>query len=72
MDGSVIAAVFGGILKIAIGAIIVIIGFVIWGSYSLFSKDEYKTKKPIKPDVIIETKTVNGVQTSDTTYIYKF
>lgn len=58
-------------LVVGIAAVILLIGVGIWSAVDyFFVEDTYKSKKPITPDVVIESKTVNGIQTADTTYVY--
>jgi hypothetical protein len=48
---------------------LVVIG--LWAGIDFFFiEDTYESSKPIIPEVIIKTENVNGIVTSDTTYVY--
>lgn len=58
-------------LLAGMAAIVGLIGVGIWWLISFFFiSDDYKSKVILIPDVVIETTTVNGVQKSDTSYVY--
>lgn len=57
---------FAGILSIIVVIIVGVYSIVNW----LFVENTYESKKLLKPDMVIESKSVNGVQKSDTTYVY--
>jgi len=65
-----------GLNQMFIIGIIAIVLLIAVTGYTLIDlawlDDTYKVNHPITPDVIIETKNINGVIKSDTTYIYKF
>lgn len=65
---------FDGLGRMIVIGFIAIVLLVIIGVFTaadyLFVDDTYECKKPITPDLVIDSKTVNGVPTSDTTYIY--
>lgn len=54
--------------------IICFVALIIIGVYAgidyFLIEDTYESVKPIVPEVIIKTENVNGVVTSDTTYVY--
>lgn len=61
----------GDALVMGLIAIIALIIIGVWAACDFFFvEDTYKSKRPIKPDVVIESQTINGVEKSDTTYIY--
>lgn len=75
MISEVVRELFWSFFKFIFAFVIVIlllIGGFSWvaGSYTYEDENIFKTKKQINPDVEINIRTVNGVQTSDTTYIY--
>lgn len=58
-------------LLAGIAAIIILIVVGLWWLISFFFiSDTYKSKTLISPDIVIETTTINGVQKSDTSYVY--
>lgn len=61
--GQLIAA---GVIAMGLVIIFVIYSFVKF----VFLEETYKSKIQLKPDVIISSKTINGIQKSDTTYVY--
>lgn len=65
MDG-LGALIVSGLVGIAVAIILGIVLIV-----GLFLPDKIKSHKPLTPTIIIETKNVNGIITSDTTYVYK-
>lgn len=69
--GEVFWIVFRTIFLFAVVILLLIVGFF-WIVSISPQEDEntIKTKKRMIPDVEINVKTINGVQTSDTTYIY--
>ena len=73
MIAHALSEMFSAMLKfIVVGAIAIII-LAVLGVRSCFtysSDKTYESKQLLKPDVIIESKTINGVQKSDTTYVY--
>lgn len=70
MDGGM----FNGLAELVIAGLIAMILLFGVGAYSVidyfFLEDTYKSKTILVPDVIINSKTVNGVAKSDTTYVY--
>lgn len=69
--GAAIGEFFGRIILYLIITATALTGICLWAFTDFFFiEDTYKSKKLIKPDMVIESKTVNGIQTSDTTYIY--
>ncbi len=61
----------GDALVMGLIAIIVLIIISLWTVCDFFFvEDTYKSKRPIKPDVVIESQTINGIEKSDTTYVY--
>lgn len=65
MDG------LGALIVSGLIGIVVAIIFGIMLIVSLFLPSKVKAKHPLTPTIIIETKNVNGIITSDTTYVYK-
>ena len=65
---------FNGLANFFFAGILSIIAIIIIGAYSIFNflfvENTYESKKLLKPDMVIESKSVNGVQKSDTTYVY--
>ncbi len=65
---------FSGLANWLFAGILSIIAIVIIAAYSIFNflfvENTYESKKLLKPDMVIESKSVNGVQKSDTTYVY--
>ena len=73
MVGEVLSELFSGFLKLLIiGGIAIVVLIIIAINFFFFKETSYKSKNLLKPDVVIESKTVNGIQKSDTTYIYNF
>ena len=60
---NIFAMVFTGLLLLVI--------IVTYYVTDRFNEKEIKTTEQILPTIIINTKNVNGIITSDTTYIYK-
>lgn len=73
MMGHALNEAFSAMLKLFIAGAIAIIILIILGIRSCvvsYSDKTYESKQLLKPDIIIQSKIVNGVQKSDTTYIY--
>jgi len=64
---------FVGIFKYILVVCLIIIAFIVIGMHYFMSDNKiYKFKEPVKPTVEINSKTINGLTVSDTTYIYDF
>lgn len=68
--GEMFVSFFKGIVILILILIALFIGAMLWIHSSKSESDEYKSKKLIQPKVVIDIKIIDGVQTSDTTYIY--
>ena len=71
MVGSGILDEFASLFVTALVSIAILVIVEVWFILSFFFIEEkYKSRKQLKTDVIIESKTINGVQKSDTIYVY--
>jgi len=72
VGGSGLGDAIGKMLLIGLVAMVLLVLVGIWeGVDYFFLEDTYESKSILVPDILIESKTINGVQTSDTTYVYK-
>lgn len=68
-----VAEMFGFFFKIIVVLAALVIGAIFFIGWNYNSNDnEYRSKRKIEPETIIDIQIVNGVQTSDTTYVYNF
>lgn len=66
---------FSGIAEMVIAGVIAIVLLLGVGVYSavdyFFLEDTYESKTILVPDVVVKSKSVNGVSKVDTTYVYR-
>lgn len=63
----------GTFMVVGFIAIILVLLVGIWAGIDfMFLDDVYKSKHIVCPDMTIDTKNINGITTSDTTYVYHF
>lgn len=63
----------GEMLILGFVAIVLIFVAGIYGIVDYFwLEDKMESSKPVVPEVVIKSKSVNGKVTADTTYVYKF
>ena len=71
VGGSGIGNAIGNMLLLGVVATALLIIVGIWeGVNYFFLEDTYESKTILVPDVVVKSTTVNGIQKSDTTYVY--
>lgn len=67
---------FNGLAELIVAGLIAMGIVVCVGIYAtidyFFLEDKYESSKPVVPEVVIKSETINGVIKSDTIYVYKF
>jgi hypothetical protein len=67
-----VTEMFGFFFKIIVVLAALVIGAIFFIGWNYGPDGEYRSKTKIEPETIIDIQIVNGVQTSDTTYVYHF
>lgn len=75
MVGEILGGLFEGFIKLVLGLLVIVLclsGAVTYFLIDTTDDNIHKVNKKVIPTVEINSKTINGVTTSDTTYIYDF